>query len=232
MEKNVSLVSEQRAQQGEVSLCAVVSGSDSAVAVIGSRWPKWPGKQGMAHTAVVTVVISHSVINAHNQRCLRTCVRTHMQGFACLLQPNSELQSDNRELWVISHHASSGTAGGQEPHHISSHSDLGGKLPSLNSDVQERERGSQKTRACDTQWGSRMEDGRALRMKETPWNKMRSCYSHLNVEKPWCSIDQGSFHYVWSSKDKSIIQFHFDENRSERRFSFLSFLRLYFSLSH
>lgn len=37
MEKNVSLVSEQRAQQGEVSLCAVVSGSDSAVAVIGSR---------------------------------------------------------------------------------------------------------------------------------------------------------------------------------------------------
>lgn len=95
-----------------------------------------------------------------------------------------------------------------------------------------RERKSKKTRACDTQWGSRMEDGRALRMKETWWNKMRSCYSHLNVEKPWCSIDQGSLHYVWSSKDKSIIQFHFDENRSERWFSFLSFLRLYFSLSH
>lgn len=74
---------------------------------------------------------------------MRVCVRTRMQGFACLLQPNSELQSDNRELWVISHHASSGTAGGQEPRHISSHSDLGRKLPSLNSDVRERERGSQ-----------------------------------------------------------------------------------------
>lgn len=99
----------------------------------------------MAHTAVVTVVISHSVINAHNQRCLRArvCTECACRGFACLLQPNSELQSDNRELWVISHHASSGTAGGQEPRHISSHSDLGRKLPSLNSDVRERERGSQ-----------------------------------------------------------------------------------------
>ena len=72
-----------------------------------------------------------------------------MQGFACLLQPNSELLSDNRELWVISHHASSGTAGSQEPHHISSLSDLGGKLPSLNSDVQERERGSQKKKRAN-----------------------------------------------------------------------------------
>lgn len=84
-------------------------------------------------------MISHSVINARNQRCVCVCV----QGFACLFQPNSELQSDNRELWVISHHASSGTAGGREPHHISSHSDLGRKLPSLNSDVRENE-GAQK----------------------------------------------------------------------------------------
>lgn len=126
-----------------------------AAAVTGSWWPRWPGKWGVAYTAVVTVVISHSVINARNQGCLcmcvRVCVWTPMQGFACLLQPNSELQSDNRELWVISHHASSGTAGGQEPRHISSHSDLGRKLPSLNSNVPERERGSPKKRACDRQ---------------------------------------------------------------------------------
>lgn len=82
----------------------VASSSDGTAAVTASWWPKWPGKQGVAHTAVVTVVISHSVINAHNQRCLRVCVRTHthmhlcvsvyvwtpVQGFACLLQPNSE----------------------------------------------------------------------------------------------------------------------------------------------
>lgn len=83
------------------------------------------------------------------------CVNTHA-GVACLLQPNSELQSDNRELWVISHHASSGTAGGQEPRHISSHSDLGRKLPSLNSDVREREEeAAKKKTACERQWDSR-----------------------------------------------------------------------------
>lgn len=99
----------------------VLSVSSSPVAVTGSWWPKWPGKQGVAYTAVVTVVITHSVINAHNQRCLRTCVCVSpMQGIACLLQPNGELQSDNRELWVISHHASSRTAGGPRasPHQL------------------------------------------------------------------------------------------------------------------
>lgn len=86
------------------------------------------------------------------------CVCVRAQGFACLFQPNSELQSDNRELWVISHHASSGTAGGQEPRHISSHSDLGRKLPSLNSDVRE-ERGGPQVRACDRQWGGEKDGG-------------------------------------------------------------------------
>lgn len=36
MEESVAVVSEQPAQQEELSLCAVVSDSDSAVAVIGS----------------------------------------------------------------------------------------------------------------------------------------------------------------------------------------------------
>lgn len=82
---SVSVVSEQQPQQGQLSLSAVVSDSDGAVDVMGSWWPKWPGKQGVAHTAVVTVVISHSVINAHNQRCLHACVCVNTHAGVCLL---------------------------------------------------------------------------------------------------------------------------------------------------
>lgn len=99
-----------------------------------------------------------------------------MQGFACLLQPNTELLSDNRVLWVISHHASSGTAGSQEHRHISSLSDLGGKLPSLNSDVQGRERGSRKKRGIEEKRvaSKKQRDGSLfLYFKETWWKKSK-----------------------------------------------------------
>lgn len=233
MEESVSVVCEQQARRGELSSCAAVSDSDSAVAVIGSWWPKWPVKQGVAHTAVVTVVISHSVINAHNQRCLHTCVCvwTPVQGFDCLLQPNSELQSDNRELWVISHHASSGTAGVQEPRHISSHSDLGRKLPSLNSDVRGRERGSQKKGARDRQWDSRRQAGwktdasyEKNQMKENREIGTARLYSKCQNQDAVLIKVKWSSHYLWSSKDKSMRQFHFDEKTQDR------FLPVFFSL--
>lgn len=144
----------------ELSLNAVVS--DCAVAALRSWWPKWPGKQGAAHTAVVTVVISHRAINAHNQRCLSKCVCVYAEhtcrGLPAYYNQTASYYLTTEKLWVISHHASSGTVGGQEPHHISSLSDLGGKLPSLNSNVQERKRGTQKgdrKSPSDWQWDSK-----------------------------------------------------------------------------
>lgn len=121
---------------------------------------------------------------------IRVCVWTHMQGFACLLQPNSELQSDNRGLWVISHHASSGTAGGQEPRHISSHSDLGRKLPSLNSGVRERERGSQIGEPVIDNGivGDKRNGGQTLQMKG---KRKIGTVGLQQMPKSWCNIDQG-----------------------------------------
>lgn len=63
--------------------------------------------------------------------------------------------------------------GGQEPRHISSHSDLGRKLPSLNSDVRGRKRGSQKKRAMIDNGldGDRQDGGQTLHMKGIRWKE-------------------------------------------------------------
>lgn len=150
------------------------------------------------------------------------CVRTHMQGFACLLQPNSELQSDNRELWVISHHASSGTAGGQEPHHISSHSDLGGKLPSLNSDVQERERGSQKNesvwytmgkqngRRAGTSYERNLMEQNEVLLQSPKCGK--TLMQYWSRKSPLCMVVKGQIYNtipLWWKQKRTLVFFSF-----------------------
>lgn len=139
--------------------------------------------------------------------CIRVCAGTPVQGFACLLQPNSELQSDNRELWVISHHASSGTAGVQEPCHISSHSDLGRKLPSLNSDVRERERGSQKRRASGRQWDRWRQRGWRTDTLYKKESKERLAQSGFHKwQNLGCGNDRGkSSHYLQTQISDSQV---------------------------
>lgn len=139
-------VSAAGTQPGLWLCAAAVSDSDDAVPADDPSDPE--GKAWSTQLWSLRWSHTHCVINAHTlfffkRLPIYVCTWTPAgyRGLACLLQPNSELQFDNRELWVISHHASSGTVGSREPCHISSHSDLGGKLPSFNSSVWERERG-------------------------------------------------------------------------------------------